>query len=43
MRGKVDAVQRIDGEFHLSVGDLDVPLSKVSSVRSATASSSNQT
>jgi len=38
LRGKVDAVQRIDGEFHLSVGDLDVPLSKVGSVRSATAS-----
>jgi flagellar basal-body rod modification protein FlgD len=35
-RGKVDAVQRIDGEFHLSIGDLDVPLSKVGSVRSAT-------
>ena len=41
LRGKVDAVQRIDGEFHLSVGDLDVPLSKVGSVRSATASGSN--
>ncbi|HWA44893.1 MAG TPA: flagellar hook capping FlgD N-terminal domain-containing protein [Hypericibacter adhaerens] len=40
-RGKVDAVQRIDGEFHLSIGDLDVPLSKVGSVRSATAGSSN--
>jgi flagellar basal-body rod modification protein FlgD len=43
LRGKVDAVQRINGEFHLSVGDLDVPLSKVGSVRSATATSSNQT
>jgi flagellar basal-body rod modification protein FlgD len=42
-RGKVDAVQRIDGEFHLSIGDLDVPLSKVGSVRSPTADSSNQT
>lgn len=42
-RGKVDAVQRIDGEFHLSIGDLDVPLSKVGSVRSPTAGSSNQT
>ncbi|QEX23558.1 basal-body rod modification protein FlgD [Hypericibacter adhaerens] len=40
-RGKVDAVQRIDGEFHLSIGDLDVPLSKVGSVRSATAGSSS--
>jgi flagellar basal-body rod modification protein FlgD len=36
-RGKVDAVQRINGEFHLSIGDLDVPLSKVGSVRSAAA------
>lgn len=41
IRGKVDAVQRIDGEFHLSVGDLDVPLSKVGSVRSPTASDSS--
>jgi len=40
-RGKVDAVQRIDGEFHLSIGDLDVPLSKVGSVRSPTASGSS--
>jgi flagellar basal-body rod modification protein FlgD len=40
-RGKVDAVQRIDGEFHLSIGDLDVPLSKVGSVRSPTASDSS--
>ena len=41
LRGKVDAVQRIDGEFHLSVGNLDVPLSKVGSVRSPTAGSSD--
>lgn len=37
IRGKVEGVQKIDGEFNLSVGDLQIPLSKVSAVRTPSA------
>ncbi|MFZ5789667.1 MAG: flagellar hook assembly protein FlgD [Pseudomonadota bacterium] len=39
IRGKVEGVQKIDGEFNLSIGALQIPLSKVSAVRTPSTTS----